>query len=194
MNDRIGSWLGLGNGRTFWPLDPRADEVHIDDIAHALSNICRWGGRVCEFYSVAQHSLHVAQIVERTRPDLALQALLHDAAEAYLGDVATPIKRHLDVHRHGSHEPFFDTEWRVLDAIGQAFGFGRWVELRVIHDADALALATEARDLMGGLTWDGMVATNEPTIDPLLPRAARAQFLAMFRRLTSNRAQEAATP
>jgi hypothetical protein len=183
--DRIGSWLGLGNGRMFWPLDPRATEVHIDDIAHALSNTCRWGGRVSDWYSVAQHSVHVAQIVERTNPQLALHALLHDAAEAYLGDIPTPIKRHLDVHRHGSHEPFFDTEWRVLDAIGEAFGLGRFVEMKVIHDADAIALATEARDLMGGLTWDGMVPTNEPVLEPLSPRAARTQFMAMFRRLAA---------
>lgn len=183
---RIGNWLGLdGTGRRFYPLDPRPKDVTIDDIAHALSNVCRWGGRVREFLSVAQHSVHVAQIVERTRPQHALRALLHDAAEAYLGDIATPIKRHLDVHRHGSHEPFFDTEWRVLDAIGEAFGLGRFVEMKVIHDADALALATEARDLMGGLTWPGMVETNEPVIEPLSPRAARAQFLSMFRRLTA---------
>jgi hypothetical protein len=189
---RIGNWLGLdGTGRRFYPLDPRPEEVTIEDIAHALSNVCRWGGRVRELYSVAQHSVHVAQIVERTHPELALNALLHDAAEAYLGDIPTPIKRHLDVHRHGSHESFFDTEWRVLDAIGEAFGIGRFVEMKVIHDADAIALATEARDLMGGLTWSGMVATNEPVIDPLSPRAARAQFLAMFRRLTAKGAQKA---
>lgn len=182
---RIGNWLGLGNGRMFWPLDPRADEVHIDDIAHALSNTCRWGGRVREFYSVCQHSVHVAQIVERTRPDLTLAALLHDAAEAYLEDIPTPIKCVLWVDRACVMEPFHATELRVLDAVWQAMGLGEFAEHHAIHMADRIALATEARDLMGGLTWPGMVETTEPTIEPLSPRAARTQFLSMFRRLTA---------
>lgn len=183
---RIGNWLGLdGTGRRFYPLDPRPEDVTIEDIAHALSNVCRWGGRVREFYSVAQHSVHVAQIVERARPDLALHALLHDAAEAYVGDAPTPWKRHLLVIRGKEREPFENAEHRILDAIGDRFGIRPYVGFLTIKAADDIALATEARDLMGGLTWPGMVETNEPTIEPLSPRAARTQFLSMFRRLTA---------
>lgn len=183
---RIGNWLGLdGAGRRFYPLDPRPEDVTIEDIAHALSNKCRWGGRPREFYSVCQHSVHVAQIVERTRSELTLAALLHDAAEAYLEDVPTPIKCVLWVDRACVMEPFHSTELRVLDAVWQAMGLGEFVEHHAIHMADRIALATEARDLMGGLTWGGMVETNEPTIEPLSPRAARTQFLSMFRRLTA---------
>lgn len=184
---RIGNWLGIGNGRMFWPLDPRATEVHIEDIAHALSNTCRWGGRVSDYYSVCQHSVHVAQIVERNDPQLALHALLHDAAEAYLGDIPTPIKHHLLLMRGKQREPVSTTEHRILDVIYLAFGLGPYVDRLTIRDADRLALATEARDLMGGLTWDGMVPTNEPVLDPLSPRAARTQFMAMFRRLTGGK-------
>lgn len=187
---RIGNWLGLdGTGRRFYPLDPRPEDVTIEDIAHALSNVCRWGGRVREFYSVAQHSAHVAQIVERTHPQHALRALLHDAAEAYLGDIATPIKRMIHVgERDGDTREFQYVEMDLMECIHEALGLPLYVTNKVeraIHDADAIALATEARDLMGGLTWPGMVATNEPTIEPLSPRAARTQFLSMFRRLTA---------
>ena len=193
---RIGNWLGLdGTGRRFYPLDPRPEDVTIEDIAHALSNVCRWGGRVREFLSVAQHSVHVAQIVERTRPDLALHALLHDAAETYLGDLPTPIKEHIAFRYFDSMGRPCETsaaavEFSILEAVMSAVGsdIGPWLfahNTKTIKAADALALATEARDLMGGLTWPGMVETSEPTIEPLSPRAARAQFLSMFRRLTA---------
>lgn len=183
---RIGNWLGLdGTGRRFYPLDPRPEDVTIEDIAHALSNVCRWGGRVREFYSVASHSVHVAQIVERKVPRIALHALLHDAAEAYVGDVPTPLKHHLMVKRGKRREAMSDTEHRILNAVWNAFGLGDYVDLLHVREADRIALATEARDLMGGLTWPGMVETTEPTIEPLSPRAARTQFLSMFRRLTA---------
>lgn len=186
---RIGNWLGIdGTGRRFYPLDPRPEDVTIEDIAHALSNVCRWGGRVREFYSVAQHSVHVAQIVERSVPRIAMHALLHDAAEAYVGDVPTPLKHHLMAKRGKRREAMSDTEHRILDAVWNAFGLGDYVDYLHVREADRIALATEARDLMGGLTWDGMVATSEPVIEPLSPRAARAQFLSMFRRLTGGKA------
>ena len=115
----------------------------------------------------------------------AIAALLHDAAEAYLEDIPTPIKCVLWVDRACVMEPFHATELRVLDAVWQAMGLGEFAEHHAIHMADRIALATEARDLMGGLTWPGMVATTEPVIEPLSPRAARTQFLSMFRRLTA---------
>lgn len=187
---RIGNWLGLdGTGRRFYPLDPRPEDVTIEDIAHALSNVCRWGGRVREFYSVAQHSVHVAQIVERTHPHRALHGLLHDAAEAYLGDIPTPLKKGLRMKVNGETTMAIrDVESGILEVIAAKFGMREFFRIGpAVHRADALALATEARDLMGGLTWPGMVETNEPTIEPLSPRAARTQFLGMFRRLTGGK-------
>lgn len=72
--------------------DPQQEHITIEDIAHALSLTARWGGHTHAFYSVASHSLWVADNVQ---PEFQLEALLHDATEAYIGDMPKPIKRHL---------------------------------------------------------------------------------------------------
>lgn len=68
---------------------PKTDQIKIDDIINSLANICRFGGHVRKFYSVAQHSVLVAALAP---PSLKKAALLHDACEAYLGDVVKPLK------------------------------------------------------------------------------------------------------
>jgi len=75
--------------------DPKPEMFNIRDIAHALSMQPRFLGHLPIFYSVAQHSIQVADIVAKEHPELALEALLHDAAEAYIGDQASPIKKEL---------------------------------------------------------------------------------------------------
>jgi hypothetical protein len=94
MNERKGTYMHTSSGRKYWPMDPRADEVEIEVIAHHLAMKCRYAGAVKDFYSVAEHSVYVAL-------DLALQGspieivktgLLHDAAEAYIGDLIRPLK------------------------------------------------------------------------------------------------------
>ena len=81
---RNGSWLQTYTGIQFWPLDPRPEEIDIQDIAHALSLLCRFNGHCQRFYSVAEHSVHVSTILA---PEFGLWGLLHDAAEAYLSDI-----------------------------------------------------------------------------------------------------------
>jgi hypothetical protein len=78
-------------GKLFHPLDPDPSEVCLRDIAHALAQIPRFGGHASERYTVAQHSLRLAKLVPT--PELRLPGLLHDAAEAYIGDIPTPLKR-----------------------------------------------------------------------------------------------------
>lgn len=92
MTARKGSFMQRYSGGVYWPLDPRMNEVALIDIAHSLSMQCRFTGHVREFYSVAEHCVHVSHCVPK---DLALVALMHDATEAYLTDVASPVKRHL---------------------------------------------------------------------------------------------------
>src|SRR5690242_11754504 len=87
---RRGDWMQTYTGRRFWPLDPRVDDIDIGDIAHHLSLVCRFAGACREFYSVAQHCVGVSYVCD---PKDALWGLLHDAAEAYVGDMVRPLKR-----------------------------------------------------------------------------------------------------
>ena len=85
----------------FYPLAPKADEVKIEDIAHALSQMCRANGHLRTFYSVAQHSIHCAQEAEARglSNKIQLACLLHDASESYISDITRPVKCYLDEYR-----------------------------------------------------------------------------------------------
>ena len=88
-SSRERGWMGTFLGGKFFPLQPRSDEVTIEDIAHGLAMTCRYGGQCNRFYSVAEHCVHVSHMVD---PKYALHGLLHDSAEAYIGDMIRPLK------------------------------------------------------------------------------------------------------
>lgn len=92
---RKGNWMHCSLGGRFFPEDPRAEEVFISDIANGLALDCRYAGqgRVDRYYSVAEHCVHVSKYLQRFwGPRVALVGLLHDAAEAYINDLARPTK------------------------------------------------------------------------------------------------------
>lgn len=93
---RFGDWMQTYSGKQFWPMDPRAEEIDIEDMAHALSMQCRYAGHCMRFYSVAEHCVHLSR---RVSEENALWALLHDASEAYLVDVPRPVKPYLKGYR-----------------------------------------------------------------------------------------------
>lgn len=95
---------------------PEPSHIHLADIAHGLSHTCRWGGHTPYFYSVAQHSLAVSfHLEEQQAPHrLILEGLLHDAAEAYLLDLPSPIKCLLPDYSRLEHN--------LLKAIFSRFG------------------------------------------------------------------------
>ena len=103
--NRRGPWISTFSGRRYYPIDPRADEIHLIDIAHSLSNTCRYNGHSRLFYSVAEHSILLARYVldngietfHHNIKSLASWALLHDAQEAYLGDLPQPLKHGTDM-------------------------------------------------------------------------------------------------
>ena len=82
-------WIITASGKRFYLRRPTPADIDAGDVAHALAHICRFNGHTREFYSVAQHSI----LVSRLLPDeLKLAGLLHDAAEAYCGDMVKPLK------------------------------------------------------------------------------------------------------
>jgi hypothetical protein len=141
---RLGNWLQTFKGHAFYPLDPRPEDVDIEDVAHALSLICRFGGHCTEHYSVAQHSVLVAQSILRTGalPSVALWGLMHDAAEAYLGDIIWPVKQIPEM------SAIYDKlERNVMMAICERFGMVP-IQPDVVKHFDLVLLATEKRDVV----------------------------------------------
>lgn len=164
-------WIQTYSGGRFHPLAPRVGDVKLKDIARALSCICRFGGHCNAFYSVAQHSVLVSRLVPG---HLALLGLLHDAAEAYLGDIPRPFKR----------LPMFDAyraaEAAAESAIAERFGL-RYPFPPEVKAADDRALAIEARDLMPqreAEAWSWMPEPGDwPTLKPEKPDDAMWSFL-----------------
>jgi hypothetical protein len=124
---------------------PDEYEFEIDVIGRALSKLCRFTGHTMQFYSVAQHSVFVSMLLEAEGPELAMMGLLHDAAEAFVGDVAAPLKMLLPEYKM--------IEQRVERAICRAFGLPE-VMPELVKDADLVALATEQRDLIPRVPGD----------------------------------------
>jgi hypothetical protein len=121
--------------------DPKVDTINLVDIAHATSMNCRFNGHLLEFYSVAQHCVLAAHILykETHDPELALWGLLHDASEAYIADLASPIKRQMPEYKK--------VENGLTEAVMIAFGL-ETDEPPKVKEVDTRLLVTEARDLM----------------------------------------------
>lgn len=166
------SWIVTSGGRTFNLQRPHPHDVCIEEIAHALSMLCRFTGHTRRFYSVAQHSVHVSSLV---LPHNALIALLHDATEAYVGDVASPLKALLPEYQR--------IEQTVWQAIATRFDLDDALPLDVKR-ADLAMLAAERRDLMpaGGPQWGVLRGVTPPewTVVPWTQEKARTQFLETF--------------
>lgn len=148
------------------------DDICISDIAHSLSLICRFNGHCQEFYSVAQHSIIVADQLKTGRQ--RLWGLLHDAAEAYIGDIVTPIKQHLP--------EFKKIERDILRLVAVKYTLP-WPIPSEIKDMDLRVLATEHRQLMAvQIDWPSMdgIAPLEIEIEPMTAADAKIAFLCRF--------------
>jgi hypothetical protein len=177
----VASTILTAEGRYFYFAQPEAHDYTVTEIAHALSQLCRYTGHSLEFYSVAEHSVRVALAVP---PEYALEALLHDASEAYLGDVSSPLKRLLPDYKA--------IEERVERAITAHFGLPFPLS-PIVKRADIQLLLTEKRDLLHpsrgaihDIHWGQWpdIQPLEKRIHPLSPAGARAAFLDLFARLT----------
>ena len=135
-----GPYLQTVSGRWVNPFDPDPEQLDSGDIARALANQCRFGGHSRVFYSVAQHSVIVSELVEQRGGDTedAFAALMHDASEAYLGDMPHPLK-----HRSPLGAAFKDAEEHLERAIRDRFRIK--ADVPEIKRADRALLATERR-------------------------------------------------
>jgi hypothetical protein len=157
-------------------LNPKAEHVRISDIAHALSMTCRWGGHARRFYSVAEHCVRVSHVCELESPRWGL---LHDGAEAYLPDLASPIKRCLSSYQA--------LEVGIQTAICVRFGLDL-VEPESVKRADKLLLVTEGRDVAAPSWpwWHYEVMPMASRIVPWTQESAKDRFLERFAKLFPN--------
>lgn len=177
MTKQTKSSILLVNGDFFDFKDPRNHNYDIRAIAHALSNLCRYTGHSKRFYSVAEHSVIVSRLVE---PKYALEGLMHDASEAYCGDVASPLKRLLP--------GYSKIEEGVQEAIAMYFGL-QWPFPKEVHDADKLCYVTE-RETISNTGKDALWFTDIKPVDfpikGLSPKQAYNAFIERYEELTAN--------
>lgn len=173
--DRKGDWMITYTGKRFYPLDPRAEDIDIVDIAHALSLTNRFNGHTEFPYSVAQHSLKVSLFVTDGQ---FLGGLLHDAAEAYVNDMVRPVKQYLVEYKA--------IENGILNVIEQKYNVNtRTPQIKL---ADNSALVTEASQLCSGESWyyDSHWPTPFPyTIHPRNWESVQEEFLERFEQIAT---------
>lgn len=186
---RNGPWFCTFTGKQYFLLDPHPDDICIEDIAHALSLLCRFGCHIRTFYSVAQHSVFCAGMAFRSGgPLLQMHALLHDASEAFLGDLVRPLKQQMPVYK--------DAEDKTQKVIYQALGLPlpTAAEHELIKRFDNTALLTERNNFLNyqdTSEWDVPGQSIDVKIRPWSPKLAEKRFLKRFFDL---RAKVASTP
>jgi len=194
-DDRGDNWIQCFRGGAFWPLDPRPEEIFVEDIAHALSHVCRYGGHCRVFYCVAQHCVEGSYLLDdgtKRGKRLARQFLFHDAAEAYIGDMTRPLKKHKKLLM------FRKIEDRIEEAIAERFNL-KFPYDPEIKKMDNALLGAEYAAVMTSKAKRGKAAMNklldgriwqfpEPppvglVIKPMTSRAAKRAYLKRYREL-----------
>ncbi len=176
------TWLITASGRKVDILKPDLASICIEDIAHALALQCRFNGHTRVFYSVAQHSVECSWIA---KPAYAMECLLHDAAEAYLGDIVSPLKSLMDDSVLPTLEMNFEAT--ITEALDLAVVPGYYREVRRV---DLIMLATEKRDLLpyasiNNQPWPQLrgVQPLDDAIEPWTSQLAEAKFLERYKEL-----------
>lgn len=141
--------------------EPTPEMIDIKDIAHSLAHQCRFGGHLPEFYSVAQHSILCSKMVDAEN---CLAALMHDASEAYLLDIPSPIKKRLTNYK--------ELEDNLMTIIAKKYNF-QWPLSNQVKEADYAMLVSE---------WHGLML-KQPSRNPIIPlnfEKSKELFLSSF--------------
>lgn len=172
-----GGWIQTYTGLAFYPMSPKVEDIQIVDIAHALSQICRYGGHCSRFYSVAEHSVLLSYAVA---PENAFWALMHDASEAYLGDIPRPIKSRL--------AGYVEAERNLMYVICESFGLEP-EEPAEVKEADTRILMDERRQLMSlpPETWSEEYKPLGVTLEFMDCITAERRFLERFLELIAHK-------
>lgn len=180
------AWIITYTGLKFYHLNPQPEMVTVEDIAHSLSQLCRWTGHTRFHYSVAQHSVYASQI---SAPEFAFDALLHDASEAYLGDMNRPLK-----HFTAAGPAYREIEEKVEDVIFKKFGV-RFPLAEEVKDVDTKMLYAEKAQLMNVTSatkyearkWGRDETAANIRIERWTPKRAERAFLARFKQLNKEK-------
>jgi hypothetical protein len=180
-----GGGLRTFTGRKVYPLKPTVEDIDIFDIAHSLSNLCRFAGHIHEFYSVAQHSVLASETAGKWTDgnvDLMKWCLMHDAAEAYLIDLPSPLKR-----MAGFGDGYRAAEKRLIKVIARRFDLTPRAEPDDVRFYDRIMLCTEQRDLYGHRAEPYVPSYDVPMLPQRIhgwnPEWAEEAFLTRFRLL-----------
>jgi uncharacterized protein len=176
-------WVQTYTGKAFSLTDIKVEQIDILDIAHSLSNQCRYNGHCQRFYSVAEHCIEMSWM-DKIDP---LVGLLHDAAEAYVGDIVSPLKRILK----GGFQP---SSLKLIEdslnrKIEKKFGLP-WniIDSNQVNYADRILCATEKRDILGLCEKEWEIELPPPLekriVPVLIPPLIELNFLDRFRKLT----------
>jgi hypothetical protein len=164
------TWMQTYNGTPFELTAPKKEDVDFEEIAHSLSQICRFAGHVRPFYSVAEHCCRVADLLPHP---LKAYGLLHDAHESYIGDITTPVKRCFDTHQMRAFN--VAVEQPIMRAIYEAAFIDPDPDpsiLEAVKFADMTLMMTERRDLFRyqkpERDW-GEYEAIEPLADRIVP-------------------------
>jgi uncharacterized protein len=167
----VGPTIMLRSGALFDFLDPWSSSFTIEDIAHGLSNICRYAGQCRKFYSVAEHSIYVSHVAQ----EFEYPALMHDAAEAFLGDITRPLKQLVP--------EFKRIEAEVERVIFSRFGI-EWPVPPEVKSADLKVLAAEQAQIMplGTDQWarTSNIIPADILVENWCPELAKRKFLERF--------------
>lgn len=187
MQSRDG-WIELHSGGRFPFKSFTKGDIHIQDLAHALAHVCRYNGHVQKFYSVAEHSVVMMLWAERNLKDITpvelMTILLHDASEAYIGDMTRPLKQ--------MFPEFKALEERIHMAVAERFGT-MYPHPEWLKDLNLRILVDERKQAMGKTENDwGMTSLEGLNVYLSFwsPAEARDQFRKQYERLCAMRSAQ----